>query len=261
MRHHHFIPVFVLSCLATACSALHAEESTSHSSTSGDQRGALLQFGQMHQVIGMKQHHGRVRLSDLKPVSNLFAVGALEGLEGEITIAGGQMVISQVNPQGQLQSVAGDTGDRQATMLIGAHVDAWEKTVVPKDLTDAELDTFIQQQIQRRGGDSSKPIMFRIDGEFAKADVHVIHGACPVHARIRKEPIPPSQRPFEETLHDVSAQVVGVYAEDAVGKLTHPATRTHKHLIFRREVGDTPLTAHVELLTVRAGSVLYLPAD
>jgi hypothetical protein len=68
--------------------------------------------------------------------------------------------------------------------------------------------------------------VFTVEGDFSRVRLHVINGACPMHARLKKITLSKEQRPFEAELERVSGTLVGVYAKDAVGKLTHPATST-----------------------------------
>jgi alpha-acetolactate decarboxylase len=218
----------------------------------------LVQYGEMHQVIGMRQHQGRVRLADLMAKPNFYAVGALAGLRGEISIIDGQATVTVVSDQLKACPAAGKPSEQQATMLIGAYVDSWTESAITHDLSDTELDSWIESEIERLGGDAKQPKLFMIVGDFERVDLHVLNGACPVHARIRKLEIPVAERPFEANMKSISGQVVGVFANDAVGNITHPATRTHKHVVYRDPQTGEKLTAHVESLSVKQGSRLKL---
>lgn len=61
-----------------------------------------------------------------------------------------------------------------------------------------------------------------------------------------------------DRIRDAAAQ--GVYASDAVGELTHPATSTHVHLIFEDDASGKEATGHVEQVGPAKGAVLKLPA-
>jgi len=219
----------------------------------------LIQYGKMHEVIGLKKHEGRVLLGELTAKPHFYGVGALAGLQGEISIIDSRATVTEVTDAAQAKPANKDSAKRQATMLIGAYVDAWTETVCDRDLTDSELDEWIQSEIARQGGDIKQPLMFLLRGMFSDVHLHVINGACPVHARIRQLAIPESERPFDATLANVSGELVGVFALDAAGKLTHPATSTHKHLVYRDSQSDEPLNGHVESISVKRGAKLMLP--
>jgi hypothetical protein len=101
--------------------------------------------------------------------------------------------------------------------------------------------------------------MFMLRGSFSDIHLHVINGACPVHARVRQIEIPESKRPFDTTIASLSGEVVGIFALDAAGKLTHPATSTHKHLVYRAYANAETLNGHVESMSVKRGTKLLLP--
>jgi hypothetical protein len=98
-----------------------------------------------------------------------------------------------------------------------------------------------------------------MEGELSSVRVHVIHGACPLHARLRKLDVPKDKLPFEAEFDKVRGRVVGVFAQDAVGNITHPATSTHMHLLFQDAKTGKIVTAHVEQLGFLAGAIVRLP--
>jgi len=54
------------------------------------------------------------------------------------------------------------------------------------------------------------------------------------------------------------ARLVGFYAADSVGKLTHAGTSLHAHALF--DFHGVKTTAHVDRVAVAAGVGVYLPA-
>ncbi|MEZ6061883.1 MAG: hypothetical protein R3C19_16180 [Planctomycetaceae bacterium] len=52
----------------------------------------------------------------------------------------------------------------------------------------------------------------------------------------------------------------GIYAADSVGKLTHPATSTHTHVIYTDPKTGIRVTGHVEQIGLAKGAVLKIPA-
>lgn len=219
----------------------------------------IVRYGIMREVIGQGKHQGRVSLAELVAKPHFFGIGALEGLQGEITIIDSQPTVTEVvdsthpRPANQLED------KKQATLLIGGYIEEWREIAIEKDLTDRELDAFIQTEIERTGGDIQQPQLFRIAGSFYDIHLHVINGACPVHARLRNIEIDAAQQPFEAILRHVDGEVVGIFAKDAAGKLTHPATMTHKHLVYVEPGTEARLNGHVEWLGVRSGAKLMLP--
>ena len=94
------------------------------STEQAEPKSKLIQYGRMREVIGMQKHHGRIALVEATSQSHLYAVGALEGLTGEVTVLDGAVVATTVNEEHQLQPVEVNA-ELQATLLVGNHVAAW----------------------------------------------------------------------------------------------------------------------------------------
>lgn len=225
--------------------------------TVGDSR--IVQYGKMHEAIGQQQHQGRVQLSQLLQRPHFYGVAALAGLHGEVTILDGRATITRVAAGGQLHSSAVAPED-QATLLIGAYVPSWNEHRIPVSVPPEQFDKYISDVAAQAGVLLSEPFLFTVEGQFSKVRLHVINGACPLHARLRRIQLPQDRQPFEAELQQVSGTVVGVFAKDAVGSITHPATSVHMHLLFRDAASGQLVTGHVEQLGLQAEAMLRLPA-
>jgi alpha-acetolactate decarboxylase len=219
--------------------------------------GALIQYGTMHEAIGQQHHQGRVALDSLVVKAHFFGVAALEELEGEVTVFDSDVTATGVTAEGHLEPIRG--GDLRATLLVGAYVPAWTEYAVEHDVSAADFDRVVREAAASLGIDVRQPFMFTVEGELSDVRMHVINGACPMHARLKKIELPPEQKPFEGEYATVRGRLVGVYASDAVGKLTHPATSTHVHLILEDGIPEEKATGHVERVGLVAGAVLRFP--
>jgi alpha-acetolactate decarboxylase len=220
----------------------------------------IVQYGEMHQAIGQGQDEGRVRLGELTEKPNFYAVAALEGLEGEVTIHDGQITVTTVDESGRLRPATGQLADKKATLLVGAYVPAWKEIEVANDVSADDFDNYIMDTAKAAGCQTDKPFMFTVAGQLTDVQLHVINGACPIRARMKKKELPSSQRPYEVEMPVVEGTIVGISATDAVGKLTHPATTTHSHLLFRDPNAATTVTGHVEAVGIKKGAVVRIPA-
>ena len=245
-----------LLCVAMAFSVLAF---ASAAAEEGPKRFELIQFGSMHEAIGQQQHEGRVRLGDLISRPNFYGVAALEKLQGEVTLYDGKITVTGVTADGQLEPAAGELADKQATLLVGAYVPAWLKRPVTRTINAEQFDQYIARAALESGIKTSEPFLFTVEGEFSDVYLHVINGACPIHARLKKKQIPQASQAFESEMSTVKGTLVGVYAKDAVGKLTHPATSTHVHLLYQDPKTGENVTAHLERFSVGSGSLIGLP--
>ena len=218
----------------------------------------IIQFGSMHKAIGQKQHQGRVRLGELVKRPHFYGIGALEGLRGEVTVFDGKVTITGVNGKGHIEPAVGSLSDKQATMLVGAYVPSWTRIPVTRNIEADGFDSYVEQSANKLGIKTTAPLMFAVEGEFADVRLHVINGACPLHARLKNTELPSETRPFESQMTTLTGTLVGVFARDAVGKLTHPATSTHVHLLYKDAETGEDVTAHIEHIGVRPGAVLLL---
>ena len=218
----------------------------------------LIQFGAMREVIGMQKHQGRVKLDEVTSEPNLFAVGAMEGLQGEVTIVNGVVTATQVNHDGKLDALTVTT-ESQATLLVGNRVTNWVTHEVEKPVAPDEYDAYLTELASNQGVDVSQPFVFTATGNFVDVRLHVIHGACPVHAERNGVELPPETRPFKGQFEKLPGTLVGVFARNAAGVLTHPGVSTHTHVVFAAPDGQQR-TGHVESIGLAAGTILRLPA-
>jgi len=221
--------------------------------------GKLVQYGSMHETIGQQQHEGRVSLREVAQRPRFYGVGALEGLQGEVTFLGGVPTATGVDSDSGLLPIDAAAEDLAATLLVGAYVPHWTEYTVEESVGPEGFDKYIAKMAEQAGIDTTKPFVFAIDGIFMDIRLHVINGACPLHARLNKAEIPDEKTPYELEQAEIFGAIVGVYASDAVGKLTHPDTATHNHLLFFDADSGAPVTGHLEKVGISAASVLYLP--
>ncbi|MEX1027669.1 MAG: acetolactate decarboxylase [Candidatus Paceibacterota bacterium] len=167
--------------------------------------------------------------------------------------------MTRVDAKGQLAPSEKGTTDESETLLVGAYVPSWTEQKVAKSVSPDEFDKYLADAGTKAGLNVSEPFVFTIEGEFSKLSFHVINGACPLHARLKKIDLPEGKRPFEAELEKVKGTIFGVFAKDAVGDITHPATSTHMHLVFKDDKSGKLVTGHVEQIGLLEGAVLRLP--
>lgn len=219
--------------------------------------GQISQFGKVQEVLGEKQHKGRVELGKLVKKPHCYAVGALAGLTGEATIVDGQVIATCVE-SGLPVAVSGKPKDRRAASLAAAYVPKWVERKIDRDVSAKELERFVHDAASEAGLDPSKPFPYLVEGELTELEMHVINGACPMRAKRLGRTLPDDEKPFHGSFDKVTGRLVGVYAEGSVGSLTCHGSQAHTHVILKNKDGK-PYTGHVESVGVAAGAVLRLP--
>jgi alpha-acetolactate decarboxylase len=211
----------------------------------------------MHDVMGEGHSEGRVQLAKLTSKPHMYAVAALEGLKGEITLFDSSPTVTDVSADSQLAAV--DEKDAQATLLVGAYVSSWKEQSLAQATPAENFDKTMRDEGSKAGLDVSKPFVFRAEGEFTNVRVHVLNGACPMHAKMMGIEIPKDKQPYESEYKTIRGKLVGIYAENSVGTLTHPGQSTHVHLIYKDPSSGRMVTAHVEKIGLPKGAVIDLP--
>jgi hypothetical protein len=167
-------------------------------------------------------------------------------------------VVTGRAPDGRLHSLP--PADLQATLLAGRTVPEWTRLVLHEEVPEDRLDATIGVAAEDAGLDPAAPFVFVVEGVVTGVRLHVINGACPVHARMKNLTLGQDERPFELEATTLEGTVVGVYAQGSVGELTHPATSIHAHLIWEDARTGQRDTGHLERFGLAPGAVLRLPA-
>lgn len=214
--------------------------------------GRVHQWGELRQVMRDGRTEGRLALADLSFACGC-GVGACEGLDGEITMLGGQTWVSRAPTPDRLITERAPKSGR-ATLLAVADVPRWVDVPVERDVAPEAFDDFVRDAAIEHGIDPAAPFPFVVVGMVFDLDWHVVRGACP-HRPVDDEGSPPPA-PFCRSDSATEGRIVGIHAENAAGVLTHRNSRTHVHVI----VDDGAHTGHVDRIGVRAGATLRLPA-
>jgi acetolactate decarboxylase len=206
----------------------------------------------MRDVLRNGNTQARVNLSDVIATPGGVAVGALAGLGGEITIVDGEVWVARSTGSGAKMSGPDVQGGDCATLLTVSHVDAWVEVPLPQGGAGAGLATAIAAAAKRQGLDTAQPFPFVIEGELTELDAHVIAGSCPIAN-------PDGEAPWKFSLSSpTTGRLVGFYAEDSEGVMTHHGSLTHTHVVLPRN--GSMVTAHADHAAVAPGAMLRIPA-
>lgn len=195
-------------------------------------------------------HEARVSVADVAR-KGIYGVGALEGLRGEITIADGEVWITEGDVP---RPITHHDADANATVLFVAEVHEWRAMRVETRVEPQDVDTYVQTQAQLAGLDVARPFPFLIDGALAPLRLHVVAGECPIRARALSRAM--RTLAFELAVDSIEGRIVGIYAPDSSGVVCHGGSNLHAHAVLEQDGG---LTGHVEVFGIAAGAVLVLP--
>ena len=194
----------------------------------------LQQYGKMREVLRDGKTEARVIPTDVCSQYS-WGVGALAGLEGEITIVDGKVLVAS----GSME-LREATSEDSATMCYFFNVQHWESIAIDKDIPANEIDSYLSDK------NISDIFPFRVEGRFSNLDFHVITGSCPINGG----------EPLRDSVENVDGQLIGIFASDAAGVITHHGSKTHMHVVTDEK---QPRSGHVDAVTIKKGSLIYFP--
>lgn len=210
-------------------------------------------YGQLRDIMHQGLIGERVRLDQLLPDPQLYALGAMAGLDGEITILGGEAWISRPGPRGRVDTRRSELSPDGATLLVASRVPAWQEFVVERYIRWGELDDAIEEYARAAGLSPGDRFPFVLQGEMRSLDWHVVDGSklgegASSHAEHMAAGIQLSRLRVEATL-------LGFYSARDAGVFTHMGSRTHIHATIE----DPYSSGHVDQVEIPAGTILRLP--
>jgi acetolactate decarboxylase len=214
--------------------------------------GELRSWGTMREVLRDGDDRARIALAEVAR-EDVYGLGALAALEGEVTLVNGDAWITRGHPEAPW-TTRGPAGDERAALFFAIEVRSWRAVVVTHDVPAERFDAFVERCATEAGLDSSRPFPFQIEGGLTEFALHVVAGECPQRARARGA----STRAFELRRDALDGRLLGIYAPNSAGVVCHHGSRTHVHALLEE---PSELTGHVERCGLAAGAVLRLPAQ
>jgi len=195
-----------------------------------------------------------VTLDTLLPNADLYALGALTDLAGEITVIGGQADLAY--PQGVDSARTERTRESSAgaTLLVAAEVPVWRALTTDEPIRFETLDEAIERLATTAGMDLDARFPFLIEGDFEELEWHVIDGT-------RLAPGAASHQDHlaaavKASRAEASGTLIGFYSRHDQGVFTHMGSKTHVHCVL----DGPPASGHVGHVLVPAGATVRFPA-
>ena len=210
-------------------------------------------YGAMRAMFHEHQRGTMVTLGKITPNPNLYAVGALTDLAGEITIVNGAVHLSYpVGKEDSRTEVITRSG-AGATLLVTAEVAEWKSATINKTITFDRFDEEIGKLAVESGLGPDQRFPFILEGEFEDLRWHVVDGSrIPDNARSCEDHRKAS---FQAGREKAFATLIGFYSTSDQGVFTKMGSNTHIHCIL-----ENPVTSgHVDHVTIVAGTIVKFP--
>jgi acetolactate decarboxylase len=243
--------VFLLMALVTAYAAV-----------AGAKKEGFVEFiGAQKDIFTTGKASSVISLETLSGQQGLYAMGPIDGLDGEITIFDSKPYITQVRGA---DYVLDTTLKHGAFFLVWTSQSKWTDVPVPNTVKGyVDLQMFVKMQAQAAGLDVSKPFPFLLSGTPVELKWH-INVDRTEGKPITNELFVKSKAPFITKNEPVD--IIGFYSESHAGVFLTQYTQVikegsgmknaiHIHLISR----TSKASGHIDDLTFGDGMVLRLP--
>jgi len=225
-------------------------------------REGLVEFaGSQKNIFATGKAERVMSLQELAGTKNLFAIGPVEGLDGEITIFNSQPYISQV--RGNDYDVH-NSFDYGAIFLVWSAQAEWRDIAIPETVKGyLELQDFVKAQAQAAGFDTGKTFAFQLVGTPTEIKWHINvdrTGGQPITDELFKK----SKAGY--VMKNEPVDIIGFYSEKHPGEFISkyaPAVTPESgrqnaiHIHAVSKAGKA--TGHIDDLTFAPGMTLRLP--
>jgi alpha-acetolactate decarboxylase len=205
-------------------------------------------FGELKNVMLKGDLKGTVDLKVLSKLPHVYAVGALEGLDGEITMLDGGASIAKVR-DGKV--TVSDVVQGKACVVVYAQVKNWKEVPLRKSTRSLDqLEAAVVVAATKEGINVNRPFPFLVKGKVTEAKYHVLRhpGALKDSQDLHDK----AQVKF--VFKDGPVELVGFYSDQHLGIFTCGGN-LHVHL----RSADGKLSGHVDEVDLGSEMRLFLP--
>jgi acetolactate decarboxylase len=206
--------------------------------------------GAMREMFETGNVEGKIDAGKLTPQKNLYAVGPLENLSGEIMILNGESLISFIRDN----AVKVETNPTaKAVFFVWSNVEKWHEVTVPNTIkTYDELEKFIAESAGKSGLNASEPFPFLLKGKFQSVAWHVNDYKSDGTPLTRAKH---DQQKFKARSENEDLEMVGFFSAKHQGVFTHHTRVTHIHVMDAKK----SFVGHVDDLNPGQKNILFLP--
>jgi acetolactate decarboxylase len=223
---------------------------TSCSSKAQQRTNEVKIVGEMKNVMWKGQLYGNINLDTIANKTNLYGLGPVEYLAGEILIIDGKSYKSTVVSDSTMK--VKETYNIKAPFFGYANISKWTEQTLPDSIqTIQQLETYIDKVTKK----SPRPFMFKLSGTVEKATIHIVN--LPKGSKVSSpDEAHEGQKNYE--LKNEQADIIGFFSTEHKAIFTHHDTYLHMHLM----TSDQQKMGHLDEVLFKKGTIkLYLPAE
>jgi acetolactate decarboxylase len=207
-------------------------------------------YGELFSIMHEGERDGQVSLVEILQDDHVYAVGAMEGLLGEVIIWDNQVLINRAtkgeNPT--IQTVIHEKDS--ALLLVTAQIEKWQNLELKESASMSSIDAVIKKYANNNGINTHKPFPFLIDGVFEFVEWHIIDAPEPGGSHDEHMASSWSRKDYK-----INGKILGFYSEHHQTIFTHYSSFTHMHVLFEKE----NLSGHVDDINIERQWILSVP--
>lgn len=185
--------------------------------------GEIAISGAMKNVMWQGQLDGVINLDTISNTKNLYGLGPLSNLKGELLILDGQFFQSKVLSDSTM--LVKKSPKAEAPFFVYGWQQNWKKLDLPKEIsTVSSLERWIPTQV----GEVNKPFIVKLIGVVSNAKIHIQN--LPDNTKVSS----PKEAHIGQVNYSIGKEevtIVGFYSTKHKGIFTHHDSNLHLHLI------------------------------
>ena len=191
----------------------------------------------------------KIELDSLSKLSNLYALGAFEGLSGEVQISNGVSFNSRAKDS---TVVIENEIKGAASLLVFSQVQNWKEIFLHNNASFSDFESHLENQASRVGINTNEPFPFMLEGKVRELKWHVINWDRndSIHTHKKHQ-----EAGLNGVIKDEKVEIIGFYSKKHKGVFTHHSTNIHMHFINK----EKNLAGHVDDLIISKSMKLKLP--
>jgi acetolactate decarboxylase len=223
---------------------------TSFISTAQQTTNEVKIVGEMKNVMWKGQLYGNIKLDTISNKTNLYGLGPVEYLSGEILIIDGKAYKSTVVSDTTMK--VEETYDIKAPFFGYANISRWTQQTLPDSIHTMQQ---LEQYLDKVTKSSPRPFMFKLSGTVEQATIHIVN--LPKGSKVSSPNEAHNGQKNYELINEPS-EIIGFFSTNHKAVFTHHDTYLHMHLMTtnRQKMG------HLDEVLFKKGTMkLYLPTE
>jgi acetolactate decarboxylase len=222
----------LISCLFIALTSISCMNSSKNQAQSAEVKIS----GEMKNVMRLGKLEGTISLDTL-PKENLYGIGPVEYLQGELMIFNGISYVSKVETDSTM--TVETIFDVKAPFFVYAQVAEWENETLPDSITNLEsLETYLDDKFK----DRNEPVVFKIEGQINAATIHIVNLPQGTKVTSKDEA---HQGITYYPIEQEKVDILGFFSRKHQAVFTHHDTFMHLHLITK----NREMMGHLDEIT------------